>query len=237
MSGMTYSKYFLDREYTGIKKISSKLGKLQKIPIIDKKSHGFCYNNCINYKSNDYEIVSGFYVVMNIEYGVYEFLRHAVIRENGILKDITDPGHNISSLYFIETTKNFYELSIRQFYLDNEFSSDYSLLDDLKGEYYIYGLFDTCNKPFYIGKGKGNRAQYHLTERSLSSDANKHKVNKIKKIGPENVSIKLKYKNLLDEDFAYDLEELTILSIGLDNLTNICIGSNTPNFKDMTLEL
>ena len=227
--------YFLDRLLSGIEKISQDLGELVEVDIVDNKTHGQCYNNCLSYNSDDYKIINGFYVIMNTRQGVYEFLRHSIIEESGKLKDITDPGYSINKLFFIKTDKDFYDLPIKQFYKNGTFEQDYNLLSE-EGRYYVYGLFDEQDKIFYVGKGTGNRATYHLTEKSLSSDANKHKVNKILKIGPENVGVKYRFKDLQDELFAYDLEELTILEVGLDNLTNICLGAKPPNFKGMTYE-
>ena len=227
---------FLEEQYFFIKEISSKLGTLHKVPIVNNKPHGLCYNNCKHYinENSNSTIINGYYIIMNMKSGVYEFLRHSVIKDNKLF-DITYPGADIDYLYFIETDKNFYDLEIKMFYLD-DFTTDYTLLDN-KGKYYVYGLFDKSkSSPFYIGKGKNNRAYKHLLESNLNKDTNKHKVNTIRKIGPENVIIKKKYVDLLDESFAYDLEELTIQKIGLDKLTNICLNANPPNMKGKTYE-
>ncbi len=221
--------YFLDKELYYISKISKEIGNLLKVPIIDNKPHGNCYDNCI--KSGE-EVINGFYVILNTEFGVYEFIRHSIIKKQNDYFDITYSGYKIESLYFIETNKEFYDLPIKMFY-NKTFITDYSLLKS--GEYYVYGLFDKDkNTPFYIGKGLKNRANKHLSESSLSKDTNLHKKRTIEKIGVDNVIIKKKYNNILDEYFAYDLEELTIESIGLENLTNICKNASPPNFKSMT---
>ena len=216
----------LDKELYFISNISKKLGTLIKVPIIDNKKHGNCFNNCL---ASGKEIINGYYILMNKKMGVYEFIRHSIIKENDKYFDITDPGLSVSFIYFIVTDSKFYDLPIKMFYNDG-FVSDYSLLQ--KGEYYIYGLFAPNKKvPFYIGKGKGNRAKYHLREKSLNEDTNSHKCRTIRKIGVDNVIIKRKYSHLLSEEFAYDLEESTILYFGLENLTNICLQATPQIIK------
>jgi len=223
--------YFLDRELFFISKISKEIGNLIKVLIIDNKSHGNCYNNCIE---SGEKTINGFYIILNTKFGVYEFIRHSIIKKQNEYFDITDPGHKVNFLYFIETDKEFYDLPIKMFY-NKTFITDYSLLKN--GDYYVYGLFDKTKKePFYIGKGLGDRANTHLTESSLKKDTNLHKKSTIKKIGVNNILIKKRYNNILDGYFAYDLEELTIENVGLENLTNICKNASPPNFKGKVYE-
>ena len=101
--------------------------------------------------------------------------------------------------------------------------------------YYVYRLVDPRNgKTFYIGKGSGNRAYVHQAFRD--SNKNPHKDNTIRKIhsaGLE-VVVEFEYENIMEEDRAYLLEEELIQSIGVENLTNICVGSNPPSQKGRT---
>ena len=182
---------FLEEEYFFIKQISNKLGTLHKVPIVDNKPHGLCYNNCkqyINENSNS-TIINGYYVIRNMKSGVYEFLRHSVIKEDTLF-DITYPGASIDYLYFIETSSDFFDLNIKMFYLDEKFSTNYETLKK-KGKYYIYGLFYRNSVPFHVGKESTN---FNLDT---------------------NIKMKKKYKNLLDEMFAYDLEESVLKRLGL----------------------
>lgn len=101
--------------------------------------------------------------------------------------------------------------------------------------YYVYRLIDPRdNKTFYVGKGSGDRAYSHQAFRD--SNKNIHKDNTIRKIhsaGLE-VVIEFEHEGITDEDQAYLLEEQLIQTIGLENLTNICTGSNPPSQKGRT---
>ena len=106
------------------------------------------------------------------------------------------------------------------------------LNNDMK-TYYVYQLVDPRNnKPFYIGKGNGNRAYQH----SKLKDGNKnpYKDRKIKSILKENLEIVVEflYNDLTDEDTAYKLEAQIIEQIGIENLTNLVKDRIPPSKKD-----
>ena len=106
--------------------------------------------------------------------------------------------------------------------------------------FYVYELIDPRNnQPFYIGKGSGNRAYYHL---SLNAKhLNIYKENLINKIRENNlepiVNIIEYFEN---ESDAYSLETELIKKYkrkGYDEggiLTNICLDNKPPNHKDKT---
>ena len=101
-------------------------------------------------------------------------------------------------------------------------------------KYYVYGLVNpNTNKVFYVGKGIKNRGYQHSTNYVLKNETNLHKKRTIEKILNEGKEVIVKFfvYNIQDEKLAYDLEEKIILSYGLENLTNICLGSNPPNHK------
>lgn len=98
--------------------------------------------------------------------------------------------------------------------------------------FYVYELIDPATlKPFYVGKGTGKRAHYHTAQNKKGKfTENIHKDRKIRKILETGVDPIINYPhvNIINEIDAYTLEEELQLFYGLDNLTNICIGSRPP---------
>jgi hypothetical protein len=90
--------------------------------------------------------------------------------------------------------------------------------------WYVYELIDPrSGEVFYVGKGKGNRIDEH--EKEAQSGYPSYKCNKIRSIWEDGHEIiKQKVAEFWDEDAAYEHEEERIVSIGLDNLTNITGG-------------
>lgn len=101
-------------------------------------------------------------------------------------------------------------------------------------KYYVYQLIDpTTKKPFYVGKGSGDRAYSH--NKFKDGNKNPHKDRYIKKLhqqGLEPIVDIVKYFD--DENSAYDYEEQLTESIGLKNLTNIAFGARPPSRKGWT---
>lgn len=101
--------------------------------------------------------------------------------------------------------------------------------------YYVYKLINPItNTVFYVGKGSGDRAYCH--QNFKDSNNNTHKDNTIKSIlsyGLE-VIVEFEHKNILHEDYAYELEKVLIEKIGIENLTNICTDSRPPSRKGKT---
>jgi len=101
-------------------------------------------------------------------------------------------------------------------------------------KYYVYQLIHPkTNRPFYIGKGTGDRAYTH--NRFKDDNGNPYKdrvIQKLHKEGLEPVVDIVKYFE--NEQEAYDYEEQLTESIGLDNLTNMVIGARPPTKKGWT---
>lgn len=84
--------------------------------------------------------------------------------------------------------------------------------------YYVYLYVDPRNKePFYVGKGKGDRALAHLRD-----DGESRKVARIKEIHAAGLEpqIDILVHGLSSEEAAYRIEAAVIDAIGADRLTN-----------------
>ena len=121
----------------------------------------------------------------------------------------------------------------REFYI-------YALLDPRKEGLFRYGHWVFHFEPFYIGKGKGKRAQHHLMNCSLSSRS--HKNNKIKSIKSKGLEpiIVIKKRNLTEKQ-ALEAEVSLIDKIGRSNLktgplTNLTDGGEGTSGKITTEE-
>ncbi len=85
-------------------------------------------------------------------------------------------------------------------------------------------------EPFYVGKGQGQRMNYHFTDWSLKFDENRHKVRTIQKIiNSGNIPIVVKEFETLDEEEAYEKEKMLINQFGRKDkrtgvLTNMTDG-------------
>lgn len=84
-------------------------------------------------------------------------------------------------------------------------------------EYYVYVYSDPDTmKPFYVGKGKGNRVFQHLWD-----DSESEKVQKIKEITARKKEPLIEIlAHGLDEETALKVEAAVIDLIGINNLTN-----------------
>jgi len=101
--------------------------------------------------------------------------------------------------------------------------------------YYVYMLLDPrTNKPFYVGKGKGNRAKFHLKE-TIETTINIRKYNKIQSILKNGLEPKIVYHAIeLTEVDAYNAEANLIKQYGRKGydthgiLLNICEDNRPP---------
>ena len=106
-----------------------------------------------------------------------------------------------------------------------------------KLKYYVYCLIDPrTNKPFYIGKGKGNRVFQHV--RSLDDNYfPSEKLEKIKEINNQGLEVKhLIIRHGLTEDESFKIESSLIdfMRYFGSNLTNEVFGHDTFKFGLMT---
>ena len=106
-----------------------------------------------------------------------------------------------------------------------------------KLKYYVYCLIDPrTNKPFYIGKGKGNRVFQHV--RSLHDNYfSSEKLEKIKEINNQGLEVKhLIIRHGLTEDESFKIESSLIdfMRYFGSYLTNEVFGHDTFKFGLMT---
>lgn len=106
--------------------------------------------------------------------------------------------------------------------------------------YYVYLLIDPRNNsPFYVGKGKGKRAQYHIYQNQKGKNTeNPFKDNVIRQILREGLVPLIEYVfHHSDESIAYSFETDLIKKYGRrrydDNgiLTNLCEDSRPPHLE------
>lgn len=106
--------------------------------------------------------------------------------------------------------------------------------------YYVYLLLDPdTRKPFYIGKGKGDRIFHHLKDQNTESEK-VQKVDELRKLGKEPILEILKWG--LTEDEALLVESTAIDLLGIDALTNNQRGHGSrhgsrTHVNDLELEL
>src|ERR1700733_7867338 len=96
-------------------------------------------------------------------------------------------------------------------------------------QYYTYIYWDSLKaEPFYIGKGTGNRAHYHL---KYGNKDNSYFDRKIKKMLKESNEPEIKIINVKTESEALELEKFLIAEIGrkklgLGSLLNMTDGGD-----------
>lgn len=100
--------------------------------------------------------------------------------------------------------------------------------------YYVYLYVDPrTDKPFYVGKGKGERVLAHLKD-----DHDSDKVRLIAEIRAAGMEPRLEIlaHRLKDEETAFRVEAAVIDVLGLDDLTNMVSGWRSLQIGRMTLQ-
>lgn len=112
-------------------------------------------------------------------------------------------------------------------------TTGFSASESEKLGYYVYLYSDPRNdRPFYVGKGRGNRAFAHLNDASVSA-----KVARIKEIRAEGIEPRIEILAFgLDEVTAFKVEAAAIDLIGFENLTNAVLGRGARQFGRMGVD-
>jgi hypothetical protein len=103
--------------------------------------------------------------------------------------------------------------------------------------YYVYILTDPrTNKPFYVGKGTGNRVFAHLRQ-AIRSPLPTDKLEIIRAIQAKGQQVKARIvRHGLTENEAFEVEASLIDYIGLPDLANVVAGHGTAYRGYMTIQ-
>ncbi len=105
-------------------------------------------------------------------------------------------------------------------------------IEQLKYYVYVYSDPDT-HKPFYVGKGKGNRVFSHLSAEDGSKKV--EKIHELEKAHKQPVIEILVHG--VDEETAFKVEAAAIDLIGIDNLTNQQRGHQSSTYGKIEVSL
>lgn len=104
--------------------------------------------------------------------------------------------------------------------------------------YYVYLLIDPrTNKPFYVGKGTGNRINHHLLGALDESTKETGKIKTIRDIQVARLEIgHIVLRHGLTEEEAFAVESSIIDFIGIEHLTNLVQGHHSSLRGKMSLQ-
>ena len=209
--------------------------KIIEVPI-EPREHDIafqCHKNC------EINPILG-YLIAKDSHGILHGYKHSVLDTGDRIVDVTptldDRKYNVFMYGNIPYTSEIITYIESSVFINKENK-------ETEYMYYVYALIDPRNnQPFYIGKGKDDRALSHFKESSLNKEGNTRKTAKIKKLkelGYDPV-IEFYAQNIEDEELAYTIESFYIKKYGRIGheqngiLTNICENANPPNHKNKT---
>ena len=185
------------------------------------------------------EKIEGCYVLRHHSLDLYQLVRHFVVK--------TLDGEYIDPTPFKLPYRSFVEWKIPS---HNMYTKTLDLLNiryyqETQTVYYVYCYLDPISDlPFYVGKGKGDRAYQHMNGLEYEKE-NKQVTrfkNKLRSLARRNMKPKIIFlaENIVDENIAYDIEAEYIKKYGRKGydengiLLNICENANPPNWKGKT---
>jgi len=199
--------------------------------------------NCCEYNCDSYisrfggEKIEGCYVLKHSKLELFQLIKHFIVYDGEDYIDVTPFDDLRDKNYFIPVKLNTYNIFIQSLDYINNYT-----IQETETMYYVYCYIDpVTDKPFYVGKGKQNRANVHMfIPRDKTKNKNKTRFkNKLDKMKEEGVEPKIIFlaQNIQDENIAYQIEESYIKQYGRKGydengiLLNICEGSRPPNHK------
>lgn len=200
-----------------------------------------CEYNCDSYiKRFGGEKIEGVYVLKHNCLQLYQLVRHFIIFDGKDYIDITPFDDNREYNWFIPIKINSYNMFFQSLDCINIQKEQ-----EIEIMFYVYCYIDPItNNPFYVGKGKQDRAYVHIKHAKKERN-NKNKtrfLNKLESLINQGCEPKIIFlaQNINNEDIAYEIEESFIKHYGRvgyeENgiLLNICEGSRPPNHKNKT---
>lgn len=197
-----------------------------------------CEYNCDSYISRfGGEKIEGAYVLQHNFIDLYQLVRHFVVFDGKNYIDVTPFDDCRLFNWFVPVPINNYNLYVRTPVFINT-----TIKQETNFMYYVYCYVDpTSDQPFYVGKGKQDRAYSHLhSKKDASKPRNKTRfANKLRKMKEEGIEPKIIFlaQNIEDEKVAYEIEEAFIKQYGRKGYTeggvllNICESNKPPSHK------
>ena len=216
-----------------------------EVPVISDPDliQNYCEYNCDSYISRfGGEKIEGAYVLKHHDLDLYQLVRHFVVYDGKDYVDVTPFDDLRDKNYFIPIKINLYNTFIQSPISINKIEEW-----ETKIMYYVYCYIDPRNdQPFYVGKGKQDRAFTHIkhTKKERKNKNTTRFLNKLEKMINDGVIPKVIFlaQNIQDEKVAYDIEESFIKKYGRVGyeedgvLLNICEGARPPNHKGKTYQ-
>ena len=163
-----------------------------------------CHNNCqINPKLGVYFVEDSVGLLHAFKHSVLDLGDDKLI---DVTPTLDNRQYNIFG-YGFEVEFEHYTYANSTVYINKQKKEESELM------YYVYALIDPrTNQPFYIGKGKDDRALSHFKESALEKEGNTRKTSKIKKLKSlgYNPVIEFYAQNIVDEDLDYSIESFYI---------------------------
>lgn len=196
-----------------------------------------CHTNVEEYAVfNGGSRVEGSYVLQHKHLPIYQFIKHSVWDNEDELIDITPFIDDRQFNIFVDFAPKLNNKIVHALGIENKYiESQESVM------FYVYVYIDPdTEQPMYVGKGTGDRFEFHLINTAkISNNRFRNKLNSLKKRG---ITPRIEFlaENITNEQIAYELEEDFIKEYGREGyddggiLLNICESARPPKHKNKT---